>query len=258
MKGSKNTFQFCKVSREVLRYIAKKIIWHVHQQKSHSFHWLVDPVKIRLWQAHIASALCSHTLCFAWRPHQTSGTPGEARQRGGSWQSRCIAGPAHTAWRSHTGSGGWREATPPGPAVAGTSWPSPAIHNSTLSNALTPFPVEFLFGVIFFYWVQNAGLTALRVRSHWDTISLSCVMISLLVLARSTLFSLTSTWHALQCSLASSACQSVKTFVHFFSQPLSTMRANSVYSPILKIVDSNFIYPFLYQENPIKIKNLFF
>lgn len=63
---------------------------------------------------------------------------------------------------------------------------------------------------------RKPELTALRVRSHWETISLIWVMISLLVLARSTLFSPTSTWHALQCSLASSAWKHNRDQICFF------------------------------------------
>lgn len=176
-----------------------------------SFQMLLNPVTLSLWHA---PALRSLTPRFAWRPRQRSATPCAPCRRGGSGQSRCSAGPARTAWRSRTGSGGWRAATPPGPAAAGTSWPSPANQDGgRLSKASTPIR-RCCFFVVFF---QNAGLTALRVRSHWDTISRIWVMISLLVLARLTLFSLTSTWHALQCSLASSACGSAETFAHFIS-----------------------------------------
>lgn len=101
-----------------------------------SFQMLLNPVTLSLWHA---PALRSLTPRFAWRPRQRSATPCAPCRQGGSGQSRCSAGPARTAWRSRTGSGGWRAATPPGPAAAGTSWPSPANQDGgRLSKASTP------------------------------------------------------------------------------------------------------------------------
>ena len=144
------------------------------------------------------------TPCFVWPLSQMSGTPVEGHQWVGSWQTQCNAGLARKVWHFHTGSGCLQEVRQPGLAGAETNWPSPAEKNTHRWFSFCHYNKEHHFCKSS---PVESTLTALRVRSHCETISRIWVMMSLLVLAISTLFSLTSIWHALQCSLASSACQ---------------------------------------------------